>query len=299
MTISPLPPGTSTFYGPNGQLLSGGKVFNYIPRSTFNKATWSNPTQASQNANPIVLDSSGSAVVYGFGALRQIVQDSSGQTIWDSPTWGGQNTQTVVVLSIAEGGLFIVPKGVFSLGVECVGGGGAGSNCTSATTNGDVSGGGGGAGGFARTQITVTPGQSISYGVGPGGPIGSQNDGGPSNFGSFVLCNGGKGSSFKSQGTSVGGAGGTASGGTILNITGGAGTDGSHIPTSGGHPYIGNGIGGESFYGRGGTSANGASGNSGQAPGSGGGGTMDVNLTGVFFDGGAGADGQIIISYWS
>lgn len=299
MTIPPLPQGTSVFLGPNGQVLSGGTVATWIPRTSALKTTWLGPTEATPNANPIVLNSAGAAVIYGQGAYRTVVKDASGDVISDSVTFGGQFNQTLIVLNIGDGGLFTVPPGVYSLYIEAVGGGGAGSNCVAGSAIGDVSGGGGGAGGFANGQYAVTPGESFSYYVGRGGARSSQDQGEETNFGKIIGCQGGKGAAFFSQGTSAGGAGGTASGGTIINLTGGAGTDGSHIPPSGGAPYIGFGNGGGSFYGPGGASTNGGDGEDGPAPGSGGGGTMDVNLTSITFNGGAGADGQILIVYWS
>lgn len=299
MTIAPLPQGTSVFVGPNGEPLSGGTVNTYIPGTTTPKATWQDPAQGALNTNPINLNANGSCVIYGWGAYRLLVKDSSGNTISDSVTFGGPLTKTTVIITTIGGGTFTVPGGVYSLYVECVAGGGAGSNCLAANATSDVSGGGGGAGGFASGVYAVTPGQTISYFVGDGGHLGSENTGIGSNFGSFVTCLGGVGGVFTSTGTSIGGLGGTASGGTIFNFTGGSGTDGSHIPPSGGQPYIGSGNGGNSYYGQGGTAVNGATGHTGSAPGAGGGGAMDVNLLNTTFDGGAGASGQILVSYWS
>lgn len=298
MTIAPLPPGTQTFYGPNSQFLAGGSVFTYIPRTTAVKGTWADSGQASQNTNPVVLSSLGQGVMFGWGAIRQRVLDSNGQTIWDSPTWGGGLVQTTVVLNIPGGGLWTPPPGITRIYAEVVGGGGAGSNCLAGSATEDVAGGGGGAGGFANGIYNIAAGVAIPYYVATGAAIGSQGPGGITNLGNLLDGNGGIGSSFASGGTSVGGTGGTAGGGTIFNLPGGSGTDGSHIPPSGGAPYIGPGNGGESFYGYGGTFVNGNDGNSGVAPGSGGGGAGDVNLQNITFSGGAGANGQILISYW-
>lgn len=298
MTIPPLPPGTQTFYGPNSQFLALGTVQTFIPRSTSLKTTWTVPTQASTNANPIVLSALGQAIVYGFGAYRQIVKSANGDTIWDSPTFGGAQDQTTVVLNTGDSGVWIVPTGVRRIYVEAVGGGGAGSNCLAPTAVFDVSGGGGGAGGFANGFYSVFPGEPLTYTVGAGGVGGDQGNGGVTSLGGFVTCDGGAGSNFSAQGTSVGGAGGPATGGNIMSVSGGSGTDGSHIPPSGGKSLVCPGLGGTSFYGQGGTGVNGANGNDGTAPGSGGGGAFDVNLTGLSFNGGSGAVGQIIITYW-
>lgn len=297
MTIAPLPQGTQVFVGTTGAPLSGGKVFTYVPGGTTPKATWLDSGQASLNTNPILLNANGQAVIYGWGAYRLLVQDSSGNTISDSVTFGGPLTQTFVVINTAGANSFTIPATVYSIYAEVVAGGGGGSNCQTTSATGDVSGGGGGAGGFANGIYAVTPGQHISYSIGSAAASG--HTGQPATFGSFISCTGGAGAIFSIVGTSTGGVGGTGSGGTILNLSGGSGTDGSHIPASGGAPYIGSGNGGGSFYGQGGTGVNGGTGNAGVAPGSGGGGAMDVNLTGTDFLGGAGALGQIILSYWS
>lgn len=297
MTIAPLPQGTTTFIGLTGETLAGGKVFTYVPGGTTPKATWQDPSQAALNTNPILLNANGQAVIYGWGAYRLLVEDSNGDTISDSVTFGGPLTQTFVVFNTASTGSFVVPAGVYSLYVEAVAGGGGGSSCQASSATGDVSGAGGGAGGFANGLYTVTPAQHISYVVGAGGT--PTHTGGATAFGSLVTCNAGHGALFSGTGTSTGGLGGSATGGTIMNLTGGSGTDGSHIPPSGGAPYIGAGNGGSSYYGQGGTSVNGAAGNTATTPGAGGGGAMDVNLTNTAFLGGSGAPGQIIISYWS
>lgn len=299
MTIPPLPQGTQNFRGANGALLASGTVQFYIPRTSFGKTTWTSPSQATANANPVLLDASGGATIYGWSGYRQIVKDASGNTIWDSQTQGGPFTLNTIVLNIHGSNNFTVPAGVYSLYVEVVGAGGSGSNCTAAAANGDVSGGGGGAGGYSSSLVAVTPHQVIPYSVGKGGDIGAQEAGGLSSWSTTIICNGGKGSSFLVQGTSAGGTGGTSNGGSINNFDGGWGWDGSHIPSSGGAPYRGPGNGGKSYYGDGGTAQNGGDGNSGTSPGSGGGGAMDVNLTGAFLNGGAGADGQVLVMYWN
>lgn len=295
MTTPPLPTGISHFTGVNGVSLAGGTVTSYIPKTTFFKTTWANPTQATSNANPQVLDSSGNAIIYGFGAIRQIVLDSNGETIWDSVTFGGQQTSTTILLNTAESGVWTVPPGVYRLYVEAVGGGGGGANCVAGGSRSGISGGGGGAGGFSSGVFSVTPGQAVSYSVGAGGM--AELDGGLTSFGTTMTANGGSGANFSTPQTSVGGLGGTATGGSIANFPGGAGTDGSHLPMTGTTVYQSSGNGGGSYYGAGGTSQNGASGNAGKFPGSGGGGSMDVNITNILFPGGSGAPGQLKITY--
>lgn len=61
----------------------GGFVNMYVPLTLTPKNTWQDSGQTILNANPIVLDSRGQAVIYGTGNYRQIVTDSLGNTIWD------------------------------------------------------------------------------------------------------------------------------------------------------------------------------------------------------------------------
>jgi hypothetical protein len=63
---------------------------------------------------------------------------------------------------------WVVPNGVTSISVVCIGGGGGGPY-TSATTNGGGSAGGGGGGLAYVNNITVTPGETITLRAGNGG----------------------------------------------------------------------------------------------------------------------------------
>lgn len=81
-----LPPGKSQFSDANGAPLAGGSVFFYIPGTTTFKNTWQDPSQLALNTNPVILDASGEAVIYGVGAYRTILKDSLGNQIWDQLT---------------------------------------------------------------------------------------------------------------------------------------------------------------------------------------------------------------------
>jgi len=60
----------------------------FIPSTNTRKTTWVSSTESvgNQNPNPVVLDAAGRALIYGDGSYRQIVKDSSGNTIWDAVT---------------------------------------------------------------------------------------------------------------------------------------------------------------------------------------------------------------------
>lgn len=83
-----LPNGEQTFVDSNGAPLAAGKVYFYIPSTTTPKTTWRDAGQTVANANPVVLDSAGRAIIYGSGTYRQVVKDVFGNTVWDQLTQG-------------------------------------------------------------------------------------------------------------------------------------------------------------------------------------------------------------------
>lgn len=89
-----LPNGVNQFIDGNGNPLAGGTVTFYVPNTTTPKDTWSDPDETTLNDNPLTLDSSGEAIIYGSGSYRQIVKDANGNLIWDqltaSTTSGGE-----------------------------------------------------------------------------------------------------------------------------------------------------------------------------------------------------------------
>lgn len=85
-TASLLPLGKQQYFDNNGNPLSGGKVYNYIPATTTFKTTWQDSAEGTANANPVVLDAAGRALIYGEGNYRQIVRKSNGDLVWDAVT---------------------------------------------------------------------------------------------------------------------------------------------------------------------------------------------------------------------
>jgi len=86
MSASLLPNGKQQFFDANGNPLAGGSVTFYIPNTSTLKNTWQDAGQTIINSNPITLDASGEAIIYGSGGYRQVVKDSSGNAIWDQLT---------------------------------------------------------------------------------------------------------------------------------------------------------------------------------------------------------------------
>ncbi len=85
-TAAILPNGKSQFIDINGNPLVGGSVTFYEPATLSLKDTWQDADQTIINTNPIILDSRGQALIYGYGIYRQRVKDSLGNLIWDELT---------------------------------------------------------------------------------------------------------------------------------------------------------------------------------------------------------------------
>jgi hypothetical protein len=85
-SASILPPAKTTFFDSNGNPLSSGKVFSYIPGTTTPKTTWQDAAETIPNANPVILDAAGRALVLGSGNYRQQVYDRNNNLQWDQVT---------------------------------------------------------------------------------------------------------------------------------------------------------------------------------------------------------------------
>ena len=202
---------------------------------------------------------------------------------------------------------FTVPSCVTSITVEAWGGGGKGSTGTS---DGEYAGGGGGA--YARSVLTVSPGQIYDIFVGTGSTttsagessrfrlqptgtdlvraVGGQSVANNNNTGTLgglasaslgdVTFNGGRGANGSSNNY---GGGGGSSGGTSSN-----GTYTASVQNRLGGTVAGGGSGGD------GSTTDDASGNTGNGPGGGGSGVRRNNGNVI---GGSGANGQVKITW--
>lgn len=67
----------------NGDPLSGGLLYTYVAGTTTAQATYSEVTLTTANANPVVLDSAGRAIVYlSPASYKFVLKNSAGTTIW-------------------------------------------------------------------------------------------------------------------------------------------------------------------------------------------------------------------------
>jgi hypothetical protein len=193
------------------------------------------------------------------------------------------------------------PAGVTSVLVECWGSGGKGGNAVDVYSSqlnqySWVSGGGGGGGAYAkRTSYAVTPGNSYQIVVGSGGGTSASLFGGS-------VCAADYGSNGQDGYTNAGafytGSGGTA--GQASNSSGVPTTSGSNGAT-GGNPYGGSGgAGANGGAGAGATNLCSSPAPSGNAPGGGAAGGTSINNNGsacACNTGGAGAAGQVRLTY--
>ena len=212
-------------------------------------------------------------------------------------------------------GTFVVPTGVTAAQVECWGGGGGAGGTSGGLVAANASGGGGG-GAYAKSVVAVSG--SVPYVVGAGGAGGAAGnnagiDGTSSTWnGTTVVARFGiHGNGSSSGSSSAGGAGGSIalSTGTVrfaggngaagtAGSIGGGGGGGAGNANAGGNASAGTaGTGGAAGGGNGGAGiSNNGTPNPGVILGGGGGGNRSTAL-GTARPGGAGARGQIVVTY--
>ncbi|MGC0901028.1 carbohydrate kinase [Pantoea agglomerans] len=197
-------------------------------------------------------------------------------------------------------GTYTPTPGTKSIVVEVQGAGGGAGGIGGAGTSTVAIGNGGGAGGYAKSRLTsgFSGGIPITVGVGgAGGNLAPTNGtvGGLSSFGSTIVANGGDGGLGQNQATPpysvTGSLGGISTGGNIVNMRGGASSNGAALSTGSILP----GIGGSAVLGLPVLSPanNGAPVYTAFGYGAGGGGSYAFNRAG--FSGGSGANGVVIV----
>lgn len=66
----------------NGNPLVGGKLYSYAAGTSSPLNTYTDATLATPNANPVILDASGSAAVYLSGSYKFVLKTSADVTVW-------------------------------------------------------------------------------------------------------------------------------------------------------------------------------------------------------------------------
>ena len=229
-----------------------------------------------------------------------ITQSGTSITFNDSTTQSTAALPGVLGQAFTGSGTFTIPSGVTALKVTVVGGGGGGAPANGAKDGCgnplQAYGTGGGSSGVAISYLTgLTSGNTLAVTVGGGG--GSNGNGGSSTVASgtqsiSTITGGGGSHGNSSTSPTNGGAGGSASGGTI-NLTGQYGQ-----PQQSG--YTSTPTGGSNMFGMGGvntsSSAVNYSGSSGTGYGAGGSGASN-NTGGGSNSGGSGTSGIVIFEW--
>lgn len=85
-----VPNAIQQFFDANGNPLSSGFVYFYVPGTTSPKTVWQDAGQTIPYSNPIQLNAAGepntAAGIWGAGNYRQIVQDQLQNLVWDAVT---------------------------------------------------------------------------------------------------------------------------------------------------------------------------------------------------------------------
>lgn len=82
MTAQLLPQGKQQYFKADGTPAVGWKVYTTDTGNNNPRTTWLDAAQVTPNANPIVLDARGEAVIFWNGAYRVRLEDNLGNTIW-------------------------------------------------------------------------------------------------------------------------------------------------------------------------------------------------------------------------
>jgi hypothetical protein len=80
---TPVPNAKVQLFDASGNPVSGGRLFTYIAGTTTPLASYTDATEATTNANPVILDSAGMANVWlGQSAYKLVLQNSAGAQLW-------------------------------------------------------------------------------------------------------------------------------------------------------------------------------------------------------------------------
>lgn len=95
------------FFDNDGAVLSGGLLYTYVVGTTTEKATYTTALGDVEQANPVVLDTTGRVAtdLYGVGAYKIVIKDSAETTIDTIPTVSGVNSASFTTIGDYSGDL--------------------------------------------------------------------------------------------------------------------------------------------------------------------------------------------------
>ena len=82
MTLPVMPNPKIQFFDNSGNPLAGGKIYSYEAGTSTPKATYSEATGTTANANPTILDSRGEAAIYLSGTYKIVLKDADDVQLW-------------------------------------------------------------------------------------------------------------------------------------------------------------------------------------------------------------------------
>ncbi len=82
MTLPLLPNPKQQYFDANGNPLAGGKLYTYAAGTTTPKATYQDAAGTTPNANPIILDSLGQAVIFWNGSYKVKLNTPADALVW-------------------------------------------------------------------------------------------------------------------------------------------------------------------------------------------------------------------------
>lgn len=86
-----LPNGKQQYLTATGAPAVGYKLYTYNTGTLINRTTWQDAGQTTPNANPIILDARGEAVIFWSGGYRAVLKDSLDNQIWSVDGVSDQN----------------------------------------------------------------------------------------------------------------------------------------------------------------------------------------------------------------
>jgi hypothetical protein len=167
-----------------GLPLAGGQLFTYAAGTTTPQATYSDAAGVTPNANPVILDSTGSAVVrLGNLGYKFVLKDSGGSTQWtedsyvaisgDSPTFLGTITANALVSTTSVTAATLSTSGSATVGgnLTVTGSLSVGGSTALTRTNNLQTGAYQFVAGDAGTQVINTGATSPTYTVPPNATV--------------------------------------------------------------------------------------------------------------------------------
>ena len=104
-------------FDPNGQPLSGGKLFSYAAGSSTPLATYADAARVTPNTNPVILDSTGQAKIFmGLANYKFILQDANGVQQWSIDSVNGAPPLSAVTSVFGRTGTILAVSGDYTCG---------------------------------------------------------------------------------------------------------------------------------------------------------------------------------------